>query len=89
MGSKESRRIKAFGFFTQYLGTRALGDGEDPGSLSCKGFDYGQINKGAFKSYDFDWSQSKPYQCRCKPATWAGIYRYHDPAFAHSSPMLM
>ena len=90
MGSKESRRIKAFRFFTQYFGTKAVGDNEDDTSLSCLGFDYSKINVGALKSYDYDWDQpwDKPKKCICKPATWAGIHRYHDPAFAHSSPML-
>ena len=88
MGSKESRRIKAFRFFTQYFGTRALGDGEDEGSLSCLGFDYAEINKGAKKAYDFDWAQAMPYKCKCKPVTYSGVHRYHDPAFAHSSPLL-
>ena len=91
MGKKESRRIKAFRFFTQYFGTRALGDGEDETSLSCLGFDYSKINPGAMKGWDFDgslWAEPKPWPCRCAPVAHAGVFRYHDPKFAHSSPLL-
>ena len=86
IGDKESRRIKAFRFFTQYLGTRALAPGEDEGSLSCKGFDITKVNDGALRSYDYDWASGN--KCLCKPASWAGLLRYHDPEFSQSSQML-
>ena len=85
-GNKESRRIKAFRFFTQYLGTRVLGIGEDEGSLSCQGFDINQVNQGSLKSWDWDWAQGN--KCVCIPRTWSGMLRYHDPEFSHNSQML-
>jgi hypothetical protein len=72
IGGYESRRIKAFRFYTSFFGTPVMADGEDESTLSCSGLDF--QDKNALKSYDYDWSG----KCNCKPVKWAGIFRYAD-----------
>ena len=39
-GGFESRRIKAFRYYTQYFGVPVLAAGQSAATLSCKGFEY-------------------------------------------------
>ena len=40
IGGYESRRIKAFRFYTSFFGTPTLAPGEDETTLSCLGLDF-------------------------------------------------
>ena len=44
-GGFESRRIKAFRYYTKYFGVPVLAPGQSDATLSCKGFEY-PVRKG-------------------------------------------
>ena len=82
-GAGESRRIKAFRWFTKYFGARYYVTSKD--TLSCKKFNGGS-RKFNFKdrvvknSWDADWATSwdpsKP--CRCAMQTYQGYIPAYD-----------
>ena len=72
IGGYESRRIKAFRFYTRFFGAPVLSEGEDESTLSCEGLDFRDTE--AYTSYYWNWATEG--ECTCVPVKWAGVFRY-------------
>ena len=75
IGGYESRRIKAFRFYSSFFGVKPHQDNEDDSSLSCSGFEYQIENQNI--GYDRDWSQPEG-ACKCKPVSYPATFRHMD-----------
>lgn len=81
-GPGESRRIKAFKWFSKYFGFKL----EDEALLTCKNMKKQFDSMGLPVSYQPDWSSTwKTEPCDCAPATYGGSIPYFAPGYYDKS----